>query len=95
MDEIIEIEDIIGKTYQNSILERFTAKDFPWYLNKNLVSPDMFTSENDKDYNPVGWNHFLYEENKVVSPMFEFVHPLVMTIQDLNLFHNNSIMFIS
>ena len=51
MDEIIEIEDIIGKTYQNSILERFTAKDFPWYLNKNLVSPDMFTSEDDKDYN--------------------------------------------
>ena len=65
MDEIIEIEDIVGKTYQNAILERFTAKDFPWYLNKNLVSPDMFTGNSDKDINPLGWNHFLYEENKV------------------------------
>ena len=91
MDEIIEIEDIVGKTYQNAILDRFTAKDFPWYLNKNLVSPDMFTGNNDKEINPLGWNHFLYEENKVVSPVFEFVHPLVMIIQDLNLFPNNSL----
>ena len=91
MDEIIEIEDIVGKTYQNAILERFTAKDFPWYLNKNLVSPDMFTGNSDKEINPLGWNHFLYEENKVVSPVFEFVHPLVMIIQDLNIFPNNSL----
>ena len=88
-DDIIEIENVIGKTYQKTLLERVTDKQFPWYLNKHQVSSDMFTK--DSDYNPVGWNHFLFEEQKIISPMFDIFHPLVMTIQDLELFPNNSL----
>tara|TARA_A100001035_G_C27636355_1_gene432446 strand:- start:197 stop:823 length:627 start_codon:yes stop_codon:yes gene_type:complete len=88
-DDVIEIENIIGKTYQKTLLDRVTEKQFPWYLNKHQVSSDMFTKDND--INPVGWNHFLFEEQKIISPIFDLFHPLVMTIQDLNLFPNASL----
>lgn len=92
MNDIVEIENIIPKAYADAIEERVTGKQFQWYLNKSLVSPDFFTDRKKYlEYNPVGFNHFLYEENQVQSPQFEFFYPLILTIQDLKLFPNNSL----
>lgn len=84
MDDIFVLDGLIPKNYANMIEERVTENKFPWYFNKHLVTDQIFTDE--KDLNHVGHNHFLYEDRKVVSPFFEFIHPLILTIADQKLF---------
>lgn len=87
-EDVIEVEDLVCKSYQNHIFDRVTSKVFPWYFNPNLVTPKIQTT--NKDLNHVGFNHFLYEEQKPVSPIyFEMMYPLVLQLSDLNLFQSN------
>lgn len=86
MDNIFIIDDLVSKSYANMIEERVTENKFPWYFNKHLVTDQIFTDGTDKEINHVGHNHFLYEDRKVVSPFFEFIHPLILAIGDTKLF---------
>jgi hypothetical protein len=78
MKDIIEIEDIIPVDYQNHLLETLTGWDFPWVLNKNIVSGDACFR--DLKSNPPGFNHFFYEQNAPTSNFFQLVYPLVLSI---------------
>jgi hypothetical protein len=80
MDDIFEIPNVIGKTYADHLHDRLVSKNFPWYFNPNLVSPDVETG--NEAINTSGFNHFLYEDRNPISPYFEFIHPLIMNIQD-------------
>tara|TARA_B110000503_G_scaffold89598_1_gene135634 strand:- start:8980 stop:9573 length:594 start_codon:yes stop_codon:yes gene_type:complete len=79
MDDIIEIENIIPKSYQKFILDKVTSLQFPWYFNPNLVSneDDLKLSNNIQ-----GFNHFVFEEQKQVSPFFDSIYPLYLNIID-------------
>lgn len=78
MNDIIEIDNIIPIDYQNHLLDTFTGWDFPWVLNKNVVSNDAcFLGQKN---NPPGFNHFFYEKNAPVSNFFQLVYPLVLSI---------------
>jgi hypothetical protein len=78
MNDIIEIDNVIPVDYQNHLLETFTSWEFPWVLNKNMVSgDDCFKGLNR---NPVGFNHFFYENNKPTSNFFQLVYPLVLSL---------------
>ncbi len=78
MSDIIEIENIIPVDYQNHLLDTFTGWDFPWVLNKNVVSgDDCFLNQKN---NPPGFNHFFYEKGTPISNYFQLVYPLVLSI---------------
>ena len=78
MKDIIEIDNIIPIDYQNHLLETMTGWDFPWVLNKNVVSgDDCFLNQKN---NPPGFNHFFYEKNTPVSNYFQLIYPLVLSI---------------
>lgn len=77
-NEIFEIENIIPVDYQNHIENLMTESKFPWYLNKNLVSPDAEFQE--REDNHLGFNHFFYEDNVACSPHFNLLYPLVLSI---------------
>ena len=78
MDDIVVIENIIPKDYQNHLEEMLTGWEFPWVLNKNIVSGDEPFKGMEK--NPPGFNHFFYEKNAPVSNYFQTVYPLVLSI---------------
>jgi hypothetical protein len=78
MEDIIEIDNFIPVDYQNHLLETFTGWEFPWVLNKNMVSGDKPFVGSAK--NPPGFNHFFYEKNAPVSNFFQLVYPLVLSI---------------
>ena len=78
MNDIIEIENIIPVDHQNYIKDLMTGFNFPWVLNKNIVSgDDCFLNQKN---NPPGFNHFFYEQNKATSSFFETVYPIVMSL---------------
>jgi hypothetical protein len=89
MSDIVIIDDFINKTYQDAILSRVTENKFPWYFNPNMVTPEFHTSDSDKEYNHSGFNHFCYEDRAVVSNIFEFLHPMILQIQDNKMFPYN------
>lgn len=78
MNDIIEIDNIIPVDYQNHIESTLTGWEFPWVLNKNIVSGDACFK--DLKNNPPGFNHFFYEKNAPVSNFFQLVYPLVLSI---------------
>jgi len=79
-DDIIIIKDVIPKDYQNFLLSQVSGLKFPWYFNPNMVSDrDPLLKE---DGNIMGFNHFMYEENNAVSPFFDTVYPLILSISD-------------
>lgn len=83
-DDVIEVRDLIPKAYQNYILEQLTSLKFPWYYNPTMVSPgDPVANEAG---NIAGFNHFLFEEQKSVSPFFDTMYPLVLSIPQVNNF---------
>lgn len=78
MKDFIEIENIIPVDYQNHIETTLTGWEFPWVLNKNIVSGDACFQ--GMKNNPPGFNHFFYEKNAPVSNFFQLVYPLVLSI---------------
>lgn len=80
MHDIIEIDNIITKSYQDSILQQITDQNFPWYFNPTMITPQILSD--NVEYNLAGFHHFVYEDQKPVSPFFQFLHPLVLEIQD-------------
>lgn len=87
-DLIYEIENIIPIDYQNYIEETMMSFNFPWFYNKNLVSPDEpFLGRED---NHQGFNHFFYEEGRP-STFFEAFYPLVLSITSKNIGNCNKL----
>jgi len=80
MKDIIEIDNIITQSYQDQIESQVTEKTFPWYYNPTMVADQIL--QHDIDYNLSGFHHFLYEDAQAVSPFFNFLYPLVLSIQD-------------
>jgi len=78
MNDIIEVDNIIPLDYQNHLLDTFTGWEFPWVLNKNIVSGDECFK--NMSNNPPGFNHFFYEKSAPVSNFFQLVYPLVLSI---------------
>jgi len=78
MNDIIEIENVIPLDYQKHLLDLTTGFNFPWVLNKNIVSGDDCFA--DQKNNPAGFNHFFYENNKPTSNFFDIIYPMVMSI---------------
>lgn len=77
-NDIIEIENIIPKDYQDHLLNLMTGFNFPWVFNPTLVSPDDCFL--DRDDNHSGFNHFFYEKGEATSQFFNLVYPLVLSI---------------
>jgi hypothetical protein len=79
MDDIIEIRNVVSPGYQDFIHEKVTSLQFPWYFNTNLVTPEATLKD---EANIQGFNHFLFEEQKQVSPTFDSIFPLYLSIVD-------------
>jgi hypothetical protein len=78
IDDIIEIENVIPKDYQDHLLNLMTSFDFPWAFNLNMVSGDQcFVGQEN---NLAGFNHFFYEKNEATSPYFQLIYPLILTL---------------
>lgn len=78
MSDIIEIENFIPVDYQKYLHDVMTGWEFPWVLNKNMVSgDDCFVNQKN---NPPGFNHFLYERGQPISSYFNLIYPLVLSI---------------
>lgn len=78
MEDIIEIENVIPKDYQDHLLNLMTSFDFPWAFNPNMVSGDQcFVGQEN---NLSGFNHFFYEHGEAQSLFFQLVYPLVLTL---------------
>ena len=78
MDDIIEIENVIPKDYQNHLLNLMTSFDFSWVYNPFMVSGDECFK--GQENNLSGFNHFFYEKGEAQSPYFQLVYPLVLTL---------------
>jgi hypothetical protein len=78
MNDIIEIENVIPKDYQDHLENLMTSFDFPWFLNLNMVSGDACFR--DDPNNHAGFNHFFFEQDTSRSKQFDIVYPLVMSI---------------
>lgn len=78
MNDIFEIKDVIPIDYQKHIESQVTSMKFPWYFNPNMVSDEEVLR--DEFGNIMGFNHFLYEENKSQSPFFDIMYPLILSI---------------
>jgi hypothetical protein len=76
-DNIYEIENIIPIDYQNHIEKTMLGSNFPWYYNPSLVSPDQQFSQRADNHQ--GFNHLFLEAGKI-SPHFESLYPLVLSI---------------
>jgi len=76
-DNIYEIENIIPIDYQNHIEKIMLGSNFPWYYNPSLVSPDQEFSQRADNHQ--GFNHLFLEAGKI-SPHFESLYPLVLSI---------------
>lgn len=78
MNDIIEIENVIPKDYQDHLLKLMTGFEFPWVFNPNMVSGDQcFVGQEN---NLAGFNHFFYEKGEAKSPYFQLIYPLVLTL---------------
>jgi hypothetical protein len=78
MNDIIEIDDVIPKDYQNHLLKLMTSLEFPWAFNPSMVSGDKCFAQQENNLS--GFNHFFYEENKATSQFFQLFYPLVLSI---------------
>jgi len=77
-NDIIVIDNIIPKDYQDHILNLMTGWDFGWVFNQSMVSGDEdFQTQED---NHAGFNHFFYEHNEPKSMHFNVMYPLVLSI---------------
>jgi len=77
-DDIIVIDNVIPKDYQDQLLSLMTGWDFSWVFNQSMVSPDD-DFQNQED-NHAGFNHFFFEDNQPKSQHFNFVYPMVLGI---------------
>jgi len=81
-DDLIIIKDLLPSQQQKHLLDIMTGFNFPWVLNKNIVSgDDWFINQKN---NPPGFNHFFYEKNAPTSQFFEMVYPIVLTLMSRN-----------
>ena len=87
-DDIFEFDNIIPIDYQNYIEQLMLGFNFPWYYNKNLVSPDSPLL--DRIDNHQGFQHILFDEGKS-STHFELLYPLVLSITSKNISKNNNL----
>jgi len=78
MNDVLIIDDIIPKDYQNKLLYFLTETNFAWIFHKNLIAKDEQFKDNEN--NPLGFTHNLYDNEKPVSPDFNFFYPLVLSI---------------
>lgn len=78
MTDIIEIDNLLPLSHQEYIRDTMLGFNFPWVLNKNIVSgDDCFLNQKN---NPPGFNHFFYEHNKSISNFFEMVYPIILNL---------------
>lgn len=77
-DDIIVIDDIIPKDYSKHIETLMTSFDFPWFFNPSMVSGDDDFLGNENNIS--GFNHFFFEKESKVSPYFDLVYPMVLSI---------------
>lgn len=76
--DIIEIENFIPKDYADHLERLMTSFDFPWYFNPSMVSGD--DDFQGQENNISGFNHFFFENNVKVSPFFDLVYPIILSI---------------
>jgi hypothetical protein len=71
-------DDVITKDYQRYILNLVNEEDFPLYFRPNIVSYNY----SDVKQNIHGFTHQLFENNKSVSPYFNTIYPMVLSITE-------------
>jgi hypothetical protein len=71
-------DDVITKDYQRYILNLVNEEDFPLYFRPNTVSYNY----SDVKQNIHGFTHQLFENNKSVSPYFNTIYPMVLSITE-------------
>lgn len=78
MNDIIVVDDIISKDYQNHILNLVNEQDFPLYFRPNIVTHNY----SDEVSNVHGFTHQLFENTKPTSNYFSPIYPMVLTITE-------------
>jgi hypothetical protein len=81
MNDIIVVDDIISKDYQNYILGLVNEHDFPLYFRENIVTHNY----NDEPLNIHGFTHQIFEQMKPNSNYFTTLYPMVLSISEKNL----------
>lgn len=82
-DEILLIEDVIPKSYQDAILNRVQGVNhFPWFLLHRIGHPDHYGVGSTPQYldpnitDDVGFFHMAFDGNQT-SPHFDFFRPVL------------------
>ena len=73
IDEILIIDDIIPKSYQDSLEQIIFGQDFSWFLEKDIT-------RGGDEFNNYGFKHtFKFENGNIVSNFFNFITPIVFS----------------
>ena len=78
MNDIIVVDDIISKDYQDYILGLVNEHDFPLYFRENIVTHNY----NDEPLNIHGFTHQIFEQMKPNSNYFTTLYPMVLSISE-------------
>lgn len=77
MNEIIVVDDVITKDYQNYILQILHDDDFPLFFKQNIVAEKY-----NYHTNVHGFSHQLYEDQQSVSKFFPTLYPVALSITE-------------
>jgi len=85
-DDILVIDDIIPKSYQDAIEQSiFDDDNFSWFLEKDIT-------RGGKTFNNYGFKHTLkFENGNVASNLLSFFMPMVYTVTEKNNLNYNNI----
>jgi len=76
LDDILVIDDIIPKTYQDVIEQSLFSSHFPWYLQKDIT----FIEDKFDNY---GFNHGLkLEDGTINSAFYDGILPMTFLVSD-------------
>lgn len=78
LTDLVVIDDIVPKDYQNWIEQIVINQQTPWYYTANCFHPNL-----KKDpRNVSGLFHYLYSQDTKQSPLFDALYPIVLSIGD-------------
>jgi len=86
MDDIIEIENLVPKSYSDEILTQLMGWEFPWGYNTTLSYGDerdsKFSSNDQKIKDTDGFIHPLFYDGRKISNYADLVRPLIWFMEE-------------
>jgi hypothetical protein len=89
-EDIVEINDLIPKRFQDHLSDSIMQPKFPWYFVREISSPYDAWKNNDlnkydceiNDYSVSGFIHELWHNGNVESSYFDVFSPILYFLED-------------